>query len=61
MSADSKMVERVTAKDAALELISEIHKDHSDIFLHQSGDCCDDSSPMRSSIKGKNLFANICF
>ncbi|EJC81446.1 hypothetical protein Rleg4DRAFT_3126 [Rhizobium leguminosarum bv. trifolii WSM2297] len=37
---------RVLATDAALELIAEIRRDHSDILFHQSGGCCDGSSPM---------------
>jgi hypothetical protein len=36
----------VTATDAALELIREIQKDYPDILFHQSGGCCDGSSPM---------------
>ncbi|MBB4278551.1 uncharacterized protein (DUF779 family) [Rhizobium mongolense] len=30
----------------ALVLISEIRRDHPDILFHQSGGCCDGSSPM---------------
>lgn len=37
---------RVTATEAALDLIAEIRSDHSDILFHQSGGCCDGSSPM---------------
>ena len=37
---------RVTATPAALKLIAEIRKDHPDILFHQSGGCCDGSSPM---------------
>ncbi|CDZ29767.1 DUF779 domain-containing protein [Neorhizobium galegae] len=37
---------RVLATDAALVLISEIRSDHPDILFHQSGGCCDGSSPM---------------
>ncbi|MBP2443566.1 DUF779 domain-containing protein [Rhizobium leguminosarum] len=37
---------RVLATDAALDLIAEIKRDHSDILFHQSGGCCDGSSPM---------------
>jgi uncharacterized protein (DUF779 family) len=36
----------VTATEAALELIREIRQDHPDILFHQSGGCCDGSSPM---------------
>lgn len=37
---------RVIATDAALHLIGEIQKDYPDILFHQSGGCCDGSSPM---------------
>jgi uncharacterized protein (DUF779 family) len=37
---------RVTATQAALDLIEEIRRDHPDILFHQSGGCCDGSSPM---------------
>lgn len=37
---------RVTATEAALSLIAEIRADHPDILFHQSGGCCDGSSPM---------------
>ncbi|MEZ6012597.1 MAG: DUF779 domain-containing protein [Hyphomonas sp.] len=37
---------RVTATDAARVLIAEIRRDHPDILFHQSGGCCDGSSPM---------------
>ena len=37
---------RVTATPAALRLIAEIREDHPDIIFHQSGGCCDGSSPM---------------
>jgi uncharacterized protein (DUF779 family) len=36
----------VTATPAALDLIREIQRDHPDILFHQSGGCCDGSSPM---------------
>lgn len=36
----------VTATDAALDLIAEIRRDHPEILFHQSGGCCDGSSPM---------------
>lgn len=39
-------IARVTATPAALELIGEIRADHPDILFHQSGGCCDGSSPM---------------
>jgi len=37
---------RVVATDAAQEFIAEIRADHPDILFHQSGGCCDGSSPM---------------
>lgn len=37
---------RVVATDAALALIREIQVDHPEILFHQSGGCCDGSSPM---------------
>ncbi|WVT72212.1 DUF779 domain-containing protein [Sinorhizobium chiapasense] len=37
---------RVLATGAALDLIAEIRRDHPDILFHQSGGCCDGSSPM---------------
>ena len=36
----------VTATPAALELIDEIIADHGPVMFHQSGGCCDGSSPM---------------
>ncbi|NKK82373.1 DUF779 domain-containing protein [Rhizobium leguminosarum] len=38
--------QRVLATDLALALIAEIQRDHPDILFHQSGGCCDGSSPM---------------
>ena len=40
------MENKVTATSAALELIEEIKADHGEIMFHQSGGCCDGSSPM---------------
>lgn len=37
---------RVDATDAARDLIREIQADHPSIIFHQSGGCCDGSSPM---------------
>ena len=39
-------VPRVTATPAALELIAELRSEYGDILFHQSGGCCDGSSPM---------------
>ena len=38
--------ERVIATPAALDLIVEIRAEHGDLLFHQSGGCCDGSSPM---------------
>lgn len=40
------MVEKVTATAEALELIDRLRKRHGDLMFHQSGGCCDGSSPM---------------
>ncbi|MEM7272775.1 MAG: DUF779 domain-containing protein [Actinomycetota bacterium] len=40
------IVARVVATASALELIDEIREDHPSIIFHQSGGCCDGSSPM---------------
>ena len=37
---------QVTATEAALNLIAAITHDHGPILFHQSGGCCDGSSPM---------------
>ena len=37
---------RVTATDAAKALIADIRQDYPEILFHQSGGCCDGSSPM---------------
>src|SRR5271167_2682257 len=36
----------VSATPAALDLIAEIVDDHGPVMFHQSGGCCDGSSPM---------------
>lgn len=38
--------ERVLATDAALALIARLQVAHGDLMFHQSGGCCDGSSPM---------------
>lgn len=40
------MAERVIATDAALELIETLKERHGELMFHQSGGCCDGSSPM---------------
>jgi len=39
-------VTRVTATDAALDLIERLREKHGPLLFHQSGGCCDGSSPM---------------
>jgi uncharacterized protein (DUF779 family) len=40
------MPARVLATDAAQALLAEIVADHGPVLFHQSGGCCDGSSPM---------------
>jgi uncharacterized protein len=40
------MASKVTATPAALALLTEIIVDHGPVMFHQSGGCCDGSSPM---------------
>jgi uncharacterized protein (DUF779 family) len=40
------MTERVLATPAALALIDALQADHGPLMFHQSGGCCDGSSPM---------------
>lgn len=44
---DEKSHGKVSATPAALALIADIRADHGPILFHQSGGCCDGSSPMR--------------
>ena len=39
-------LDKVTATPAALDLLAEIVADHGPVMFHQSGGCCDGSSPM---------------
>ena len=39
-------VTRVSATDAALQLIDRLQAKHGPLLFHQSGGCCDGSSPM---------------
>ena len=39
-------VPRVVATEAALDLIEQIGTQHGNLLFHQSGGCCDGSSPM---------------
>lgn len=38
--------DQVLATDAAIELMAKLHDKHGDLMFHQSGGCCDGSSPM---------------
>jgi len=38
--------EKVSATPAALELLAQIIAEHGPVLFHQSGGCCDGSSPM---------------
>src|SRR5690625_1534410 len=40
------MVKRVVATDATLELMKSLEEKHGPLMFHQSGGCCDGSSPM---------------
>lgn len=40
------MIDRVTATPAALALIDQLRGKHGPLMFHQSGGCCDGSSPM---------------
>ncbi len=42
----SSHVKRVLATEAALQLIDQLRSKHGDLMFHQSGGCCDGSSPM---------------
>lgn len=40
------MIERVGVTHAAAELIASLRAEHGELMFHQSGGCCDGSSPM---------------
>lgn len=40
------MTERVEVTEAAKQLIDQLRKEHGELMFHQSGGCCDGSSPM---------------
>ncbi|QUX28855.1 MULTISPECIES: DUF779 domain-containing protein [Nocardiopsis] len=44
--ADGAAVERVAVTDAAAALLRELRDEHGPLMFHQSGGCCDGSSPM---------------
>jgi uncharacterized protein (DUF779 family) len=43
---DDAPILRVTATLAALDLIKTLEREHGPLLFHQSGGCCDGSSPM---------------
>jgi uncharacterized protein (DUF779 family) len=45
-SGSGAMKDKVTATPEALRLLAEIVADHGPVLFHQSGGCCDGSSPM---------------
>ena len=40
------MTQRVQATEAAKEIIDQLREQHGELMFHQSGGCCDGSSPM---------------
>jgi uncharacterized protein (DUF779 family) len=44
--ADACDVEQVVATEAAVDLIRQLRTKHGPVLFHQSGGCCDGSSPM---------------
>ena len=44
-------VSRVAATATALELLGALRAEHGDLLLHQSGGCCEGSSPMCYTVK----------
>jgi len=41
-----RIPDQVLATDTAIELMAKLHGQHGDLMFHQSGGCCDGSSPM---------------
>ena len=46
MTVDTEVPAQVLATDAALSLIEKLEVKHGKLMFHQSGGCCDGSSPM---------------
>ena len=46
MAAGAATLDKVSATPEALRLLDEIVADHGPVLFHQSGGCCDGSSPM---------------
>ena len=40
------MTERVEVTEAAKQIIDQLREEHGELMFHQSGGCCDGSSPM---------------
>ncbi|AYN68096.1 DUF779 domain-containing protein [Euzebyella marina] len=40
------MIERVLITDAAKKVVDKLREQHGELMFHQSGGCCDGSSPM---------------
>ncbi|MGB3588313.1 MAG: DUF779 domain-containing protein [Tunicatimonas sp.] len=40
------MIERVTITEEAEKIIDQLREEHGELMFHQSGGCCDGSSPM---------------
>jgi len=45
-SAETSLPVQVLATDTAIELIRKLRAQHGELMFHQSGGCCDGSSPM---------------
>ena len=52
------MLDQVEATPAAINLIKEIQDQYGPVIFHQSGGCCDGSSPMCFA-KGEFLIAHL--
>lgn len=46
MGIKPRIPDQVVATDAAIVLMARLHGRHGDLMFHQSGGCCDGSSPM---------------
>lgn len=46
MTTGNSTPKRVTATDAAVAFVEELRARHGEVLFHQSGGCCDGSSPM---------------
>lgn len=44
--ATNQKIEKVIATEAALKLIEQLKAEHGSLMFHQSGGCCDGSTPM---------------